>query len=63
VRERISRGSERGYRRLKRGRWKPSFRQAQKINFVVKDKVLQKFRFVVLRSDGRGRANIEVGKD
>ena len=63
MRERKSRGSERGYRRLKRVGWKPSFSQAQKINFVVKDKVLQKFRFVVLRSDGRGRANIEVGKD
>ena len=63
MRERISRGSERSYRRLEGGRWKPGFSQAEKINFVVKYKGLQKFRFVVLRSDGRGRANIEVGKD
>ena len=63
VRKRISSGSERSYSRLEGGRWEPGFSQAKEINFMVKYKVLQKFRFMVLRSDGHGRANVEVSKD
>ena len=63
VRKRISSGGERSYRRLEGGRWEPCFSEAKEINFMVKYKVLQKFRFMVLRSDGRGRANVEVSKD
>ena len=62
VRKRISSGGEGSYRRLEGGRWKPGFSQAKEINFMVKYKVLQKLRFMVLRNDGRGRANIEVSK-
>ena len=58
----ISSGDERSFSRLESGRWKPGFSQAKKINFMVEYKVLQKFRFMVLGSDGHCRANIEVSK-
>ena len=63
VRKRVSSGSEGSNRGLERRQWKPGFGQAEKINFVVKYKVLQEFRLVVLGNDGRSRANVEVGKD
>ncbi len=61
--KRVSSGSERSYHRLERGRWKPSFGQAEKINFVVEYKGLKKFRLVVRLGDGRCRTNVEIGKD
>ena len=39
VSERISSRSERSYRGLERGRWKPGFGQAEKIDFVVEYRV------------------------
>jgi hypothetical protein len=63
VRERISSGSERSYRGLEGRRGEPGFSQTEKIDLVVMYEGLQKFRFVILRSDGRSGTDVEIGKD